>query len=191
MQASQQLQDKTEQLQQLWYQDPIVIATIIIAIATVAYVLVSIALWRATKRSTEITQKIFEAANRPYIGTEGVKTRINELEGFLRFEVEIKNFGTVPASNLTGGWDILYNGELLPIVRPQRDASILLPQGSIFLVAQLADPQFQPLADGEARLELRLSFRYTGVTDHEYQYRERYEFVRDLRGFASMGGEII
>ena len=48
---------------------PIVLSTVVIAIATVANVVVSILMWSVTRDYTEVTRNIFKAANRPYVRT--------------------------------------------------------------------------------------------------------------------------
>jgi len=76
------------------------IAVWVTALATLAYVLISLLLWRATKQSSEITRKIFEQTHRPYVGIQswelwkdaGPKGHLNCLT--------LINVGNVPASNV-------------------------------------------------------------------------------------------
>jgi hypothetical protein len=76
------------------------IAVWVTALATLAYVLISLLLWRATKQSAETTRKIFEQTHRPYVGMQswelwkdaGAKGHLNCLT--------LINVGNVPASNV-------------------------------------------------------------------------------------------
>lgn len=76
------------------------IAVWVTALATLAYVLISLLLWRATKESAEVTRKIFEQTHRPYVGIQswelwkdaGPKGHLNCLT--------LINVGNVPASNV-------------------------------------------------------------------------------------------
>lgn len=76
------------------------IAVWVTALATLAYVLISLLLWQATKESAETTRKIFEQTHRPYVGMRswelwkdaGSKGHLNCLT--------LINVGNVPASNV-------------------------------------------------------------------------------------------
>jgi hypothetical protein len=76
------------------------IAVWVTALATLAYVLISLLLWKATKESAETTRKIFEQTHRPYVGIQswelwkdaGPKGHLNCLT--------LINVGNVPASNV-------------------------------------------------------------------------------------------
>jgi hypothetical protein len=82
-----------------WF-DSASIAVWVTALATFAYVLISLLLWRATKHSAETTRKIFEQTHRPYVGIQswelwkdaGAKGHLNCLT--------LINVGNVPASNV-------------------------------------------------------------------------------------------
>src|SRR5205085_6695132 len=111
--------------QLMWYQDPVVVSTIVIAIATVVNVVVSYFLWRATYHSMKITQKVFEAANRPYLGTQAVKTIRDDL---LRFSVEIKNVGTAAADKVKVNWKFSSSNLPVPINSSSGEPTVIMPQ---------------------------------------------------------------
>jgi hypothetical protein len=69
-------------------------AAVAIAIATVCYVIITRRLWLETKRQAELTKRIFEAENRPYLSIE-ITWRI-ERPG-LMFHCDLRNHGGVPA----------------------------------------------------------------------------------------------
>jgi hypothetical protein len=77
--------------------DPITISTIFIAVATGVNVLATLLLWTATKSSVDIARRVFEAANRPYVGIEGIATHKYPSARKLEIDCALKNFGTAPA----------------------------------------------------------------------------------------------
>lgn len=84
--------------------DPIVTATWVIAIATVVNVVVSAGLWKATRNSVEIARRVYEATNRPYIGTERIDLTNDTAHRVLDIAIVLKNYGTVPGDILPGDW---------------------------------------------------------------------------------------
>jgi hypothetical protein len=76
------------------------IAVWVTALATLAYVLISLLLWRATKHSAETTQKIFEQTHRPYVGMQSWELwKSTGPNGHLNC-LTLINVGNVPASNV-------------------------------------------------------------------------------------------
>jgi hypothetical protein len=76
------------------------IAVWVTALATLAYVLISLLLWRATKHSAETTRKIFEQTHRPYVGMQSWELWKNAgAKGHLNC-LTLINVGNVPASNV-------------------------------------------------------------------------------------------
>ena len=84
-----------------WYKEPITLATIVIAVATVVYAIVTYFLFRKTSQSVEIAQQIFASTNRPYVGVMRIK-RAQKVSKEWRFGVSVivRNVGTVPAYNV-------------------------------------------------------------------------------------------
>lgn len=58
-----------------WYQEANTLFTAIIAMATVLYTVVSAFLLWNNRKSIQLTRELFQAANRPVVGTQSVKTR--------------------------------------------------------------------------------------------------------------------
>jgi hypothetical protein len=76
------------------------IAVWVTALATLAYVLISLLLWRATKQSAETTRKIFEQTHRPYVGMQSWELwKDSGAKGYLNC-LTLINVGNVPASNV-------------------------------------------------------------------------------------------
>jgi hypothetical protein len=128
-----------------WFRDPITGSTVMIAFATVVNLLISGFLWRATKeavdvskRSVEISRKVFEAANRPYVGVENLEVQRNEATKNLRIRTTFKNFGSIPAYETMPSADVLLDNA----VQESKDLSkplTLMPGGpSISLTVDLS-----------------------------------------------------
>ncbi len=76
------------------------IAVWVTALATLAYVVISLLLWRATKESAETTRKIFEQTHRPYVGIQSWELwKDAGPKGYLNC-LTLINVGNVPASNV-------------------------------------------------------------------------------------------
>ncbi len=93
---------------------------IVVAVATVMYAIISLLLLVATKtaaeaakRTASVTQRIFEAANRPYLGTYEHGHELSENGDELTITVTIKNFGTTPAHEIGWNWEICVDGRSL------------------------------------------------------------------------------
>lgn len=82
-----------------WYHDPITVATIVIAFATVANVFSSFFMWWATQRNVAVTRDIFEAGYRPQVGIVGVQTSLDTHNKRVQFIVTLKNYGNLPATS--------------------------------------------------------------------------------------------
>ncbi len=123
------------------------ILTGVIAFANVAYVVISVLLWRATKRSADAAKNSADAArhiaegakkaaelnaalHRPYLGVPllTLHNRYDAEKWAIRWEV--KNFGTLPARNVTIHVQLNRNGKPFgnPVVRGPCE---ILPQSSV------------------------------------------------------------
>ena len=139
-----------------WYRDPMVSSTVVIASATVVNLFVSCGLWISTKDSVDVTRAIFETANRPYVGLQGVGiVPDSDKSGGVSIVETIRNFGTVPAYNFDATWEVSLGGEVLPGTRVPQNRSTLSPGNSVSLPGHLNGPTFNkgrfqvPSATGE------------------------------------------
>lgn len=97
------------------------ISATVIAIATAVYVVVTCFLWRATKRSADAAKLAADAAkksadigaalHRPYLGVP-ILTRHNDYNTEMwAIRWQVKNFGTLPASDAICRLEFLRNGK--------------------------------------------------------------------------------
>src|SRR5437016_3257448 len=135
-----------------WYKDPMVISSLVVAVSTVAYVFVSILLWRVTKKSAQTTQSIFEAANRPYIGIFRLTTEC--MDGMFRIQVDSKNFGSVPARNVRCDIEYVLNGTVLPNPDYSKEIIAFAPQQPHCIQGTLGHPVGSQVCNGTGTLEV-------------------------------------
>jgi hypothetical protein len=179
--------DFNQLMQTMWYRDPISIATIVIAAATVVYVAVSYYLLKATKRTAELTQNIFEAANRPYLGI--LSGAIQLEQGGLRLQTNIKNFGTAVAIDIESSWSAVINGKELPSLDTSKTFAVLPPQSEMGLITLLNPEEYLQLDSTGTTMELAFSLTYKSLAQKEYYYRERQVFERQAQGFIKVAAE--
>ncbi|MCL4708250.1 hypothetical protein KJ068_24085 [bacterium] len=114
-------------------EDPITIATIVIAIATVIYTIATICLWRTTESSVRLTKHLFEASNGPFIGVKSLRFENPSPRDNTRHPLvlEIKNFGNLAGIDVTIGpkfeFEINNANEGLSI--PFKIEPVVLPPG--------------------------------------------------------------
>ncbi len=170
-----------------WTHDPVTVATVVIAAATVVNLLVSAGLWYATARTATIAEHAFEAANRPYVGVESIIALVDRTKKELNVTAIIKNFGSVPAEESTIRWEILMNGVAQPQTAVPDKPLTLFPTEISRLHAFCPDPFFGQIMAGTATLEIIVRAVYYGPGKKSYIYHEKsqYEPVRNV--FSNLG----
>lgn len=127
-----------------WLKDPIPVATVIIMIATVVNVIVAKYQWQAmtnsvsvSKESVEISRKVFEAANRPYVAVEDIEVQRNEDAKNLRIRTTFKNFGSIPAYETILLGDVYLGNEVQEFKNLSKPLT-LMPGSSISVASDLS-----------------------------------------------------
>jgi hypothetical protein len=165
-----------------------VAATIVIAIATVCYSAFSIRLEKATRDSVAVTRSAFEAANRPYVGVGETSIFKDEAKEVLYIKIEVKNFGTVPASHVLTSWNAYIDGAAQPQNKVPHRPVILFPQDSAYLQATAGDAMYSSIVSGRSVLTIVVEISYKGVTDRIYRSEQEYRYAHDLHAFMNIGG---
>lgn len=152
-----------------WYEDPITVATIVIAGSTVVYVVATILLWRETRDSVKITRETFENSLRPFIGVPelSVHNHTDKLE--LVFTLKVMNFGSIPAIEVRTSANILADGNTLPVQKHESGFLLIPPHSDILTIFTLDEADYQR-AIKSARLDFRGSVQYEGISQKKYQY---------------------
>jgi hypothetical protein len=162
------------------------IAVWVTALATLAYVLISLLLWRATKHSAETTRKIFEQTHRPYVGMQswelwkdaGAKGHLNCLT--------LINVGTVPASNVhvhietfdhSGTIEKATSAEAGFVLFPNQAYTVQLSTGVVEKVIEENRELAEHVGGAEVWLgiTLKIELMYSGPNETNYYFRATIE----------------
>lgn len=159
----------------------------VIAIATTACVIFSFLLWRVTKNSTEITQNVFEIANRPYVAIHNCKFEYDNSR--LRIETEIKNFGDVCAIDVHAHWRVVLNDKPVPTTKNINSFGVLPPQ-AITLIKTISNPgENAQVSEIKPELHVLFNLSYKDEARQEYYYREWLYYDQDVKMFINMGSD--
>jgi len=162
------------------------IAVWVTALATLAYVLISLLLWRATKHSAETTRKIFEQTHRPYVGMQswelwkdaGAKGHLNCLT--------LINVGNVPASNVhvhietfdhSGTIEKATSAEAGFVLFPNQAYMVQLSTGIVEKVIEENRVLAEHVGGAEVWLgiTLKIELMYSGPNETNYYFRATIE----------------
>ena len=162
------------------------IAVWVTALATLAYVLISLLLWRATKQSAETTRKIFEQTHRPYVGMQswelwkdaGAKGHLNCLT--------LINVGNVPASNVhvhietfdhSGTIEKATSPEAGFVLFPNQAYTVQLATGVVEKVIEENRLLAEHVGGAEVWLgiTLKVELMYSGPNETNYYFRATIE----------------
>lgn len=152
----------------IWYNDPITIATVVIAVCTIFYSLFTFLLLKATVQNTRITNAIFDAAHRPYIGIPSIEYNRDEEKRFVQFTAMIENSGAVPAGDLQVDIQVLLDSVPLQISTYENNGSYIMPRSTTKYLIKLMDDKFTKV-ERAAVLNLRFSIKYKGIAQKQYQ----------------------
>ncbi len=150
------------------------LATVVMAIATIVYTIVSVGLLRATKKNAEIARRAFQLANRPYMGV--VKALIgNDPTGkVLEINFVYKNLGRAPANGLRTDGGILVDGKPLAINKLPCELALAPGLEKIYRLVS-TDAEYTYITTSKTEVHPYLSFHYRGITDEEYNFHEEYK----------------
>lgn len=162
-----------------WFKDPITVATVVIAFATVINVLVSLYMGKKTNDYTEVTKNIYKASNRPYVGIDAVK--FNKDDGkHLIFLITVKNFGSIPATNVRVSNQLILDGTNIPTAGYEfnNKHSNLFPQATDNFIMKVGSV-YDRVENGSMVLDLTSTIKYRGVISDgtsDYEDRETWRY---------------
>ena len=172
--------------------------TFIIAVATVAYVIYTAKLFKATKstaeaakNSAEIAQKAFFLSHRPYLGISQCKRQEPPHDPHFLISLETKNFGAFPAADVRisvafffgdnqAGWQ--------PVGKEQEQPPCeIFPEGPVINHnnAMLSPDQLRDIRNDRGGLLVRLQVQYEVAGEGRYRHTAKFKYVypqlRDFR----------
>jgi hypothetical protein len=145
-----------------WYQEPITVATWVIAVATVGYFATTVAL-------LSLTRRMFQASHRPYIGASSVMMTKIATPPSILFELPVRNFGSLPALNFTQDIQIIADGTVIPSdIQEEMLVTVVMPDAPYRASVTIDDPYEYRLVDAARTLSVRITCRYQGVQHKRY-----------------------
>jgi hypothetical protein len=162
------------------------IAVWVTALATLAYVLISLLLWRATRHSAETTQKIFEQTHRPYVGVQSWELwKDAGAKGYLNC-LTLMNVGNVPASNVhahietfdhSGSIEKATSAEAGFVLFPNQAYTVQLATDVVEKVAEENRLLAEHVGGAEVWLgiTLKIELTYSGPNETNYYFKATIE----------------
>lgn len=187
-----------------WWPDPVVftaIFTAVIAFSTVAYMIITALLWKATKqsvdasrKSVEIAEKTFKASHRPYLGIELTFRETPPEDPHWRIVVRVSNFGNLPAPDVEMKAEVQIDGKLVGekhfIPRLAGEMQILrtleIFPGAPYdwtLENLLTVEDTEKVRVGTAALAIRVTIFYSISPDFRYEHLALIEYNAGVREF--------
>ena len=175
-----------------WYESSVLWAAMA-AIATIAYTVFSILLWRTTRdavkltresvdiarRSIKISKRAFEAASRPYVYIEESTLGGSLNRELININAKFKNCGNFLATEVIVTFKI-YKRNSQEVIQERTEPTFLLEPGkSKNTGISIAGSNYGPIRSGEIPIDVKVDVRYKGITQVEYYYRERYQWNTD------------
>jgi len=168
-----------------WF-DSANIAVWVTALATLAYVAISLLLWRATKHSAEKTRKIFEQTHRPYVGMQSWELwKDGGARGHLNC-LTLINVGNVPASNVhvnietfdhSGRIEKATSAEAGFVLFPNQAYTVQVATGIVQKVTEENRALAEHVGGPEVWLgiTLKIELLYTGPSETNYFFKATIE----------------
>ena len=170
--------------------EPSLIWTIIVSISAAANVCVAILMWLTTHRYTKITEDMFFASQRPYIGTITYIHNLHTDSSKVRLTVKLQNYGNIPAKKVDALIQVIIDNKILPVENSEATNQIFFPHWIHTLDVMLNDKDlFLAIKNGKSVLELRTFIKYYGITDKEYSTNEVSVYNHTAKLFIKKTGE--
>ena len=169
-----------------FHADPVTLATVVIAAATVVNLIVSGLIWSATRNAAKIAEASFKAGNRAYIGLAGANIKIDSNKRFLDYEFVVKNFGNVPTKAVIR-WSLYLDGKHQPGTHDPSPEATLFPGSMKHLLGGARAELFDSLMSGATKLDIHLYASYKGIDGENYEYCENNFYDPSANQFSPGG----
>ena len=169
-----------------------IIWTVVVAICAVASIFITIGMLRATKKYTEVTEQLFLSSQRPYLGRDNHIINFHEPSKKIIFTIYIKNYGDVPAKNVSALIKLVINDVVQPVENNQSKNQIFFPKQShpmdfVFNLEKIPD-SFYEIQNGKLSLKIISEINYTGVTKEKYSTKEEEIYNHNIKSFLKEDG---
>ena len=162
------------------------IAVWVTALATLAYVVISLLLWRATEHSSQTTRKIFEQTHRPYVGMQSWELwKDAGPKGYFNC-LTLINVGNVPASNVhvnietfdhSGSIEKATSAEAGFVLFPNQAYTVQVPTGIVERVIEENRTLAEHVGGAEVWMGITLNIEllYSGPSETNYYFKATIE----------------
>ncbi len=141
----------------------------------------------ATWRTAMIAQQLYRASERPYIGVQHVwMERANPRA--VRVSVDYRDYGHVPAEDLTITERLLADGKPIPGAKTVLPAGIISPGVPHFVHVYLLDSLPDAARAGKIALTAIVTATYGSSRRRKHCYLERFKYLVDTDSFEADGG---
>jgi len=144
----------------------------------------------ATLRTAQLMHAILMVSERPYLGVQQVKFDYFDADS-ARIAVEVRNFGSVSASDVVSQVRMLVNGHQiagLNRVTATVNIGVVSPTVPHMAYRFLPPQSYQDVRDGKTRLVIDVLLSYHGPDERQFCYNEIFTFDRQSETFGATGG---
>jgi hypothetical protein len=164
-------------------------ATVVIAIATILYLMATVLLWLTTRRSVTMTNDMFKASHRPYVGSMGVQRQDREEPRIIDFIAAYSNFGSIPAFEYRCNVTLIADRIVLPnVIKEEEEVIVLFPSQQRSVILTVHEPDEVQAIENASTVSLIFECTYQGVAKTEYRTTQKYISHKELGTFAAVRG---
>jgi len=182
----------------------VAIFTVLIFVTGLLYTIFAALQWSAIRETNGIARDTFNAANRPYVGPNAVQVVFVGQDGQgnliridhptkqttnMDYRVEIKNFGTIPASHCRIDWRIFFDGVEQPKVKQVPASPVTLyPTGTQYLAGVIgSEKDYEGIViTGNEILTIETTVSYEWPKNQDGECT-KHQYDRDMHGFMYLG----
>jgi hypothetical protein len=162
----------------------------VIAAATVANVAVSVLLFTATYKYTQVTKEIFEAGYRPYLVVQASQ-KTDDAKKIFFVVLTVTNDGNVGANVLYEHSALLLGGQAAPAAEPSpsepENHSLVSPHAYFNDLFYLSpSPNYDKIKNGTLSLDFVLDIKYQGVGNEKYCYYVKHRWEPAFRAWRAL-----
>ena len=183
------------------WKDPVVVATVAMALVAACNALIYFLMWKTyetslnlTKQSVELTSRMMEATNRPFVSPLSLELVQVEPQKKIAITYELKNVGNVPANRITLESLIYLDGVLLQgeDQPPTSHPTTLIPNQSIEIESLFGNPSlYKSIINGNKELKAKITVRYFGIVEEGYYSYIESHYDASRQAFKDLKGEVL
>ena len=163
--------------------------TAIIAVATLAYVIVTGYLLKLNSALLNLTREIFESTNRPFISFETVASYPTSFTRPEHVFIGIKNTGNLPAKNIIPICQIKIDGKNLAFDITPSDKIFLFPGShNVYAIKPHDLDIITNSLKSKLSIEIFFELKYDSTSDHTFTTKGFYSYNYTHDGFKIVDG---